>query len=297
MINTYNTITNLKTFEGIPALGSLEAYINWTNRLPQLSAEEEKELAVRFKKHNDLEAARFLVLSHLRFVVRIAQGYAGYGLPHGDLIQEGNIGLMKAVKRFDPDLGVKLISFAVHWIKAEITEFILRNWRIVKVATTKAQRKLFFNLRKSAKKLGWFNNEEVQDLAKNLKVKPNEVRTMEARLRNGSDVAFNARADGDSDYADIDSAPENYLADDAANPATLFYEVDTEQGRVTSLRRALKNLDARSRDILEQRWFKDNKATLHELAAHYHISAERVRQIETEALEKIKKFINIKRVN
>jgi RNA polymerase sigma-32 factor len=267
-------------------LGSLDTYVHWVNQIPVLTAEEEQELAHRFHEHGDLEAARKLVMSQLRFVVRIARGYAGYGLPQADLIQEGNIGLMKAVKRFDPGVGVRLISFAVHWIKAEIHEFVLRNWRIVKIATTKAQRKLFFNLRKMSKRLGWFTNEEVQSVAQDLNVSPKEVRTMETRL-NQMDEAFDSSAYDDDDW----SAPANYLEDNSFDPAQTLEDQSSIQSREQSLKTALEILDERSRDILNQRWLAEKKSTLHELAAKYDVSAERIRQLEKQSMAKLKKAI------
>lgn len=265
--------------------GDLNGYIQAANRIPVLSAEEEHDLALRLQRDNDLDAARLLVLAHLRFVVHVARGYRGYGLPLGDLIQEGNIGLMKAVKRFDPDVGVRLVSFAVHWIRAEIHEFILRNWRIVKVATTKAQRKLFFNLRGAKKRLGWLNGEEVAAVAKDLGVKPETVLEMESRL-SGQDVAFDPTADDDDD--DRSLAPAAYLQDSRMDPAVLLESSDWEISRVDALQDALEQLDARSRDILAQRWLADDKTTLQELADHYQVSAERIRQLENNALKKLK---------
>lgn len=265
--------------------GDLTGYIQAANRVPVLSAEEEHDLAVRLQRDNDLDAARRLVLAHLRFVVHIARGYNGYGLPLGDLIQEGNIGLMKAVKRFDPDVGVRLVSFAVHWIRAEIHEFILRNWRIVKVATTKAQRKLFFNLRGAKKRLGWLNGEEVAAVAKDLGVKPETVLEMESRL-SGQDVAFDLSADDDDD--DRSLAPAAYLQDSRMDPAVLLESSDWEASRMDALQDALEQLDERSRNILAERWLADDKATLQELADRYQVSAERIRQLENNAMKKLK---------
>ena len=275
-----------KTRELALPLGSLESYIHWVNQIPILSAEEEKELAKRFYKHGDLDAARQLVMAHLRFVVRVAKSYAGYGLPQADLIQEGNIGLMKAVKRFNPEIGVRLVSFAVHWIKAKIHEFVLRNWRIVKIATTKAQRKLFFNLRKMSKRLGWFTNEEIRSVAEDLKVSTKEVRTMEARL-NQMDDSFDTSAYDDDDW----NAPANYLEDNRFDPARTLEDQNFAENRKQSLKTAFAVLDKRGRDILQQRWLAEKKATLHELAAKYNISAERIRQLETQAMQKLKKAI------
>jgi RNA polymerase sigma-32 factor len=268
--------------------GSIEAYTAAVNRIPVLSAEEERDLAERLQKYNDLEAARRLVLSHLRFVAHIARGYAGYGLPHADLIQEGNVGLMKAVKRFDPSMNVRLVSFAVHWIRAEIHEYILRNWRIVKVATTKAQRKLFFNLRSSKQRLGWFSKAEVDEVAKNLGVTSEQVLEMEQRL-SGHDVAFDAHEDDDDDAA---PAPAAYLADLRHDPATVVEREQWESASTHQLQAALADLDARSRDILRARWLdEENKATLQELADKYGVSAERIRQLEANALKKLKNVL------
>jgi RNA polymerase sigma-32 factor len=266
--------------------GSIDSYISAVYRLPMLSAEEERTLARRLREKNDLEAARTLVLSHLRFVVRIARGYSGYGLALPDLIQEGTVGLMKAVRRFDPDMGVRLVSFAVHWIRAEIHEFILRNWRIVKVATTKAQRKLFFNLRSSKKRLGWFSRDEVSEVARELGVKPETVLEMEARL-SSHDLAFDGSPD-DSDDERHSVAPVAYLADTRMEPAAQLEREDTETDQRERLHAALGALDERSRDILQERWLSDGKSTLHELAERYGVSAERIRQIEANALKKLR---------
>ncbi len=263
--------------------GSMEAYVSAAFQLPMLSQEEEHDLAVRWRDHRDLEAARQLVLSHLRFVVRIARQYAGYGLPQPDLIQEGTIGLMKAVRRFDPDMGVRLASFAVHWIKAEIHEFILRNWRIVKIATTKAQRKLFFNLRSSKKRLGWFTEQEIQEVAEDLGVKPEEVRTMEARLNN-YDMALDPAA-GEEEEERL--APIAYLPDTRLEPSHLVEAEDTERDEHERLYEALAELDERSQEILRRRWLSEKKSTLHELAEEYGVSAERIRQIEKAAMKKL----------
>jgi RNA polymerase sigma-32 factor len=267
-------------------LGSLDAYIGAVHRIPVLSAEEEQALARRFHDEDDLDAARELVLSHLRFVVHVARGYTGYGLPLGDLIQEGNIGLMKAVKRFDPDVGVRLVSFAVHWIRAEMHEFILRNWRIVKVATTKAQRKLFFNLRRSKKRLGWLNAEEVRAVAADLNVSEREVLEMESRL-SGRDIGFDLPADDDNEHAP--PAPAAYLVTHEEDPAQAYERNDSEGHQLQLLREGLRTLDARSRDIIRRRWLDpDNKVTLQELADEYGVSAERIRQVEANALKKMK---------
>ncbi len=267
-------------------VGSLEAYTRAVQDIPMLTEEEEYTLAQRFRQDNDLDAARRLVMSHLRFVVRIARGYDGYGLAQADLIQEGNIGLMKAVKRFDPEMNVRLVSFAVHWVRAEMHEFILRNWRIVKVATTKAQRKLFFNLRSAKKRLGWFTNEEVDAVARDLGVRPETVREMEARM-SGYDAPIDGEAD-DDDRSARPIPPLAYLADRSADPAVALEEQDWETHHGERLYHALKDLDARSRDILERRWLRDGKATLHELADHYSVSAERIRQLEQNAIKKLK---------
>lgn len=265
--------------------GSIEAYIGAAFQLPILSAEEEHDLAVRFRDHQDLQAAQAMVMSHLRFVVRIARGYSGYGLALPDLIQEGTVGLMKAVKRFDPDMGVRLVSFAVHWVKAEIHEFILKNWRIVKIATTKAQRKLFFNLRSSKKRLGWFSKQEVEEVAEDLGVKPETVLEMEARLA-GQDVAFDGPSQDDED-API-ATPAGYLPDMRMEPSAQLEASDSAQQMKAQLLGALEDLDERSRTILEARWLGERKATLHELAAQYGVSAERIRQIEKSAMNKLK---------
>ena len=268
---------------------NLDAYVQAVSSIAVLSADQERELAERLYYQNDLEAARQLVMSHLRFVVHIARSYTGYGLSQSDLIQEGNVGLMKAVKRFNPEYGVRLVSFAVHWIKAEIHEFILRNWRIVKIATTKAQRKLFFNLRSSKKRLGWFSSDEAEAVAKDLGVDPHVVREMESRMA-GQDTAFDGYTDDDSDTSY--QAPVHYLEDQRYDPATQLEESDWENNATQQLQEALNSLDDRSRDILQSRWLdEDNKATLHELAAKYGVSAERIRQLENNALKKLKGFM------
>jgi len=268
--------------------GSIEAYIQAVNRIPLLSAETERALALRLREHDDLEAARELVLSHLRLVVAVARGYLGYGLPHADLIQEGNIGLMKAVKRFDPARNVRLVSFAIHWIKAEIHEYILRNWRLVKVATTKAQRKLFFNLRSMKQGLAPLTAKEVKQVAAALKVKPEEVTEMQTRL-SGRDIGFEAE-DKDEDAA---YAPVHYLAADPdAEPSRVLEAEEDEKLGAAGLRGALATLDPRSRRIVEARWLKEKEgATLHELAAEFKVSAERIRQLETKAFEKMKQLM------
>lgn len=267
------------------ASGSLDQYIQRANTIPMLTAEEEYDLGTRLQEHGDLEAAQKLIMSHLRFVIRIARGYQGYGLPLGDLIQEGNVGLMKAVRRFKPDRQVRLVSFAVHWIRAEIHEFVLRNWRIVKIATTKAQRKLFFNLRSSKKRLGWFSQEEIEGVAKDLGVKPETVVQMEARLSN-YDVAYDSAQDDDDDsYV----SPSTYLASPVNDPAKQLEKDDWKDQQLQVLTESLEQLDDRSRDILMSRWMDDeNKATLHELAEKYQVSAERIRQLEKNAMNKLK---------
>jgi len=261
----------------------LDAYMRNVSQFPILTKDEEKALAERFYHDGDLEAARELVLCHLRFVMHLARTYQGYGLAQADLIQEGNVGLMKAVKRFDPNVGVRLVSFAVHWIKAEMHEYILRNWRIVKVATTKAQRKLFFNLRGAKKKLAWLTQAETQAIAKDLGVPVAEVTRMEGRLTS-SDMAFDGY-DGDDDQP---SAPVHYLPSQASDPADLVADADQSANDSSKLSAAVGQLDERSRDILQQRWLTDDKATLHELAAQYGISAERIRQLEKNAMKKIR---------
>ena len=265
--------------------GNMDAYISAAFQLPILSAEEEHELAVRLRDHQDLDAARSLVMAHLRFVVRIARGYSGYGLPQHDLIQEGSVGLMKAVRRFNPDMGVRLVSFAVHWIKAEIHEYILRNWRIVKVATTKAQRKLFFNLRSSKKRLGWFSKREVDEVAEDLGVKPETVLEMESRMSN-YDLAFDGSGLDDDEGPSM--APAAYLPDLRNEPATQIEQADSAESEREGLYNALESLDERSRDILQRRWLADNKETLHVLADEYGVSAERIRQIEAAAMKKLR---------
>ena len=265
-------------------VGSLDAYISAVHRIPVLSQEEEQDLSRRYQSEEDLASARKLVMSHLRFVVHVARGYNGYGLQLSDLIQEGNIGLMKAVKRFDPDQGVRLVSFAVHWIRAEMHEFILRNWRIVKVATTKAQRKLFFNLRKSKKRLGWMNAEEVRTVAKDLGVPEATVREMESRL-SGRDIGFEAPADAEDDAK---PAPEAFLIDDGADPYDNVADADQADNQLDTLSAALKNLDERSRDIIQRRWLNEDKATLQDLADEYGVSAERIRQVEANAMKKMR---------
>jgi len=268
------------------ALGSLDAYIGAVHQIPVLTVEEEQALANRFRDEEDLDAAKQLVLSHLRFVVHVARGYKGYGLQIGDLIQEGNIGLMKAVKRFDPTVGVRLVSFAVHWIRAEMHEFILKNWRIVKVATTKAQRKLFFNLRKSKTRLGWMNAEEVRAVAQDLNVSEREVLEMESRL-SGRDIGFDAPAEADDDHGP--PAPVAYLVANDEDPSQAYERADSEDNQLELLRDGLSRLDARSRDIIKRRWLDpESKVTLQELADEYGVSAERIRQVEANALKKMR---------
>ncbi len=278
--------SNVLSLDSLSPGSDLDTYIQTVNAFPVLSAEEERELAERFRYEQDLDAARELVLAHLRFVIHLARSYSGYGLPQGDLIQEGNVGLMKAVRRFNPEVGVRLVSFAVHWIKAEIHEYILRNWRIVKVATTKAQRKLFFNLRSNKKRLGWMNRTEVEAVAKDLGVEPAVVTQMEGRMA-ARDMAFDGAVDGgDDDEPAV--APAQFLADASADPAALVMEDDWAEQSTARLHDALDGLDERSRDILRSRWLSERKSTLHELAARYGVSAERIRQIEANAMKKLR---------
>jgi len=274
-----------KTALPVVSSNDLDSYFRDINDIPMLTAEEESALSDRLQKQGDLEAAQKLVLSNLRFVVRIARGYSGYGLPLADLIQEGNIGLMKAVKRFDSSHKVRLVSFAVHWIRAEIHEFVIRNWRIVKIATTKPQRKLFFKLRSSKKRLGWFNQDEVKDVAETLGVKPETVLEMEARLNN-YDVAFDAPASDDSE--DTHLAPSTYLANQSMDPANTAESADWQQSQLQQLSTSLATLDERSQDILQQRWLNEDKTTLQDLAAKYEVSAERIRQLEANAIKKLR---------
>lgn len=264
--------------------GSLDAYMQAVSQVPILSAEQENELALRLRDDGDLEAARELVMSHLRFVAHVARSYSGYGLPVADLVQEGNIGLMKAVKRFDPDRGVRLVSFAVYWIRAEIHEYVLRNWRIVKVATTKAQRKLFFNLRSAKKELGWFSHAEVEGVAKDLGVSTKDVREMESRLT-GHDIAFDLRDDDDDDH---NYSPATYLQDESQEPARLLEASNWEEDSNQRLHSAIATLDERSRDIVQRRWLAEDKTTLQVLADEYSVSAERIRQLENNAIKKLK---------
>lgn len=272
-----------KDFPLMPT-GTIEAYISSAYQIPVLTPEEEKSLATQLRDHGDMTAARRLVTSHLRFVIRIARGYLGYGLPLPDLIQEGTVGLMKAVRRFEPDMGVRLVSFAVHWIRAEIHEYILRNWRIVKIATTKAQRKLFFNLRSAKKRLGWFSRQEVEDVAADLGVKPETVLQMESRLAN-QDLSFDGLEDDDDDAP---SAPSTYLPDLRMEPSRLLEYEDTDRNQRDRLHAALQGLDERSKTILHERWLAEKKQTLHELAEQFGVSAERIRQIEKNAMKKMR---------
>ena len=277
--------TALQEMESLTPGGDLQAYINSVHSIGILTSEEEKKLAEDLYYRNDLDAARKLVLAHLRFVIYIAKTYSGYGLPEADLIQEGNVGLMKAIRKFNPEMGVRLVSFAVHWVKAEIHEYVLKNWKIVKIATTKAQRKLFFNLRRKKKGLGWLTEEEVKAMAEDLGVKPSEVREMEKRL-SGIDMPFDPLSDSDDDEASF--APSQYLEDSDADPSMIFEKDNLSENNSLQLYEAINQLDDRSRDILQDRWLADEKLTLHELAEKYHISAERVRQIEKNAMKKIK---------
>lgn len=277
--------TSLQPVDILAPGQNLNAYIQVVNRFSILTAEEEKNLAEDLFYREKVDAARQLVMAHLRFVVHIAKSYGGYGLNQGDLIQEGNVGLMKAVKRFNPEKGVRLVSFAVHWIKAEIHEFILRNWRIVKIATTKAQRKLFFNLRGAKKRLAWLNNDEAKAIAEDLDVDVKHVREMEGRL-SSYDAGFDAGADDDDESAF--QAPANYLEDKRFDPAIQLEDADWEESSVNNLTLALDQLDERSRDILQQRWLGENKSTLHDLAGQYGVSAERIRQLEKNAMKKVR---------
>jgi len=269
----------------VPAGENLGAYMQAVNAAPLLSLQRERELALKYRNDGDLDAARELVLSHLRYVVKVARGFMGYGLPLTDLIQEGSVGLMKAVKRYDPNRDVRLVSFAVHWIRAEIYDYVLRNWRMVKVATTKAQRKLFFNLRKSRARLGWMNNDEVAQLAAELNVEESAVRQMESRLA-GADIAFDGDADADDDAAYL--APAQHLGDSRYDPAVVVGDAQQERRSRAQLAAAMAELDERSRDIVARRWLGDDKPTLHDLAAQYGVSAERIRQIEKRAMQKMR---------
>jgi RNA polymerase sigma-32 factor len=266
-------------------LGSFDAYADRVSRIAVLSREEEQALATRFRRDNDLDAARELVVSHLRFVLHIARGYAGYGLPLGDLVQEGNVGLMKAVKRYDPDQGVRLVSFAVHWIRAEIHDYVLRNWRLVKIATTKAQRKLFFNLRRMKKNLGWLTHDETAAVARDLGVEPAEVTEMEQRLA-ARDMSFDPAPDAGEDEQHF--GPAHYLPAPGSDPAQQAENEEWDSDQRERLDAAVAGLDARSQDILRRRWLADEKATLHDLAAQYGVSAERIRQIEVAAMKRLR---------
>lgn len=280
-------VSNTMTMPIALNAGSLESYFQSVNKIPMLSAEEERSLAERYREQGDLEAARQLVMSHLRFVVKVARGYSGYGLPQADLIQEGSIGLMKAVKRFDPTVGVRLVSFAVHWIRAEMHEYILRNWKIVKIATTKAQRKLFFNLRSSKKRLAWLNKDEIDSVAKDLGVKPQEVIEMEKRL-SSHDMSFdNSETDDDAPSF----SPVVYLEDKRQGPEEELESTQLEDIKLKALSEAMDKLDKRSKDIVNKRWLSNKKQTLHQLADEYGVSAERIRQLEKSAFSKIAEFI------
>jgi RNA polymerase sigma-32 factor len=270
-------------------VGSLDGYIQAVGSIPVLSKEDEQALAIRFRETEDLDAARDLVMAHLRFVVHIAKGYTGYGLPLNDLVQEGNVGLMKAVKRFDPEFDVRLVSFAVHWIRAEIHEFVLKNWRIVKVATTKAQRKLFFNLRRAKKSLAWLSHDETLAVAADLGVSPKEVTEMERRL-SSRDAIFDPAPDADDERS---FTPAAYLKSENSDPAKLVEETDFHNDATSRMMESMEILDERSRDILSARWLTDKKLTLHNLADKYGVSAERIRQIEANAIKKIKKAMNV----
>ncbi|MFT6834699.1 MAG: RNA polymerase sigma-32 factor [Francisellaceae bacterium] len=280
-----------ENFLPIPALSDtsgLDSYLNFVHSVPMLTEEEEQRYATLLQQQGDLDAAQKLIMSHLRFVVRIAKGFSGYGLPTTDLIQEGNIGLMKAVKRFNPEIGVRLVSFAVHWVKAEIHEYVLRNWRIVKIATTKAQRKLFFNLRSSKKRLGWFTQDEINSVAADLNVKPEAVIEMEKRM-NAYDMTFDAPINSENDEI---FTPEMFLKDESESPEDSIVNNDLESHMTGKLMSALDKLDERSQDILRLRWLADKKATLHDLADKYSVSAERIRQLESSAMGKIKIALN-----
>jgi RNA polymerase sigma-32 factor len=283
-------MTNTFALQLAPVTGSIESYVQGVHRIPMLTPEEEYSLARRFRLENDLEAARRLVMSHLRFVVKVARGFHGYGLPQADLIQEGTIGLMKAVKRFDPDVGVRLVSFAVHWIKAEMHEYILRNWRIVKVATTKAQRKLFFNLRSTRRRLGWMGREEVADVARELGVSEADVVEMEERM-NAHDASYDTLPDDEDDHGVV---PAHYLEDSRFEPSRQLAEQQDDADQLGALRQSLASLDARSRDIIAKRWLTDDskKATLHDLAEQYGVSAERIRQLEANAMKKLRSTLS-----
>ena len=278
--------TDIQPIDILSPGGNLEAYIQAVNGIALLSVEQEKALAAKLYYDDDVDAARQMVMAHLRFVVYVARSYSGYGLSEADLIQEGNVGLMKAVKRFNPEFGVRLVSFAVHWIKAEMHEFILKNWRIVKVATTKAQRKLFFNLRSSKQRLGWMNEKELKYVAEQLGVEPHQVRQMEGRLASQDD-AFDSGTDDDDDFM----SPSRFLEDEEANPADIVEFQRKANNEQALLRQAFGSLDSRAQEILRQRWLSDDKSTLHELAAEFGVSAERIRQLEQNAIKKLRKQI------
>ena len=284
LVPTQNNLLN------VSPLGNLDSYIQAVSGVPVLTAQQERDLAKEFQQDGNLESARQLVISNLRFVVHIARGYGGYGLPLGDLVQEGNVGLMKAVKRFDPTVGVRLVSFAVHWIRAEIHEFVLRNWRLVKVATTKAQRKLFFNLRKSKNHLGWLSQDETRSVANDLGVSEREVTEMEQRL-SARDLGFDLPTDNDDDNPTF--APAAYLQSPDADPASLVERNDWEQDAQSQLLHALESLDERSQDIIQKRWLSEKKTTLKELADKYNVSAERIRQIENNAMKTMRGAVHI----
>lgn len=285
-----NSKTALRAYSAALPASSLDSYVHYVNTIPMLSLEDEQKFARKLFVEGDLSAAKELILPHLRYVVKVARGYAGYGLALGDLIQEGNVGLMKAVRRFNPDVGVRLVSFAVHWIKAEIHEFIIKNWRIVKIATTKAQRKLFFNLRKMKNRLGWFSKQEIDDVAHDLGVPPEQVMQMEARL-NSIDASFDAPPDADAEESTF--VPAHYLEDHSANPEIALEQNTGEKMRQELLYQALETLDDRSKMVLTARWLTDAKATLHELADKLGVSAERIRQIEAAAFKKIRAAVAI----
>lgn len=272
------------------SVGTFDAYLNVVRQMPKLTVEQERELAIKFRDNGDLEAARELVMTNLRFVIHVARGYSGYGLSMPDIIQEGNIGLMKAVKRFDPDIGVRLVSFAVHWIKAEIHEYVIKNWGIVKVATTKAQRKLFFNLRKSKQDLGWLSNDEAVAIANDLDVEVSAVYEMEKRL-GSKDMSFDMSADDSAEDSYV--APASYLHQHGADPAVLIENSDWEGHEQDILADAMAELDERSQDILSSRWLVEKKATLHELAERYNVSAERIRQLEQNAMKKLRAAVEL----
>lgn len=278
MTQTLPTLTNLSPND------NLRSYLQAVNAAPMLSVQEEQDLAVRYRQEQDLDAARTLVISHLRHVVKVARGFSGYGLPLPDLIQEGSIGLMKAVKRFEPERGIRLVTFALHWIRAEIYDYVVRNWKMVKVATTKAQRKLFFNLRKSRNQLGWMDDQEVHDLAKKLDVDSGVVREMESRL-SGQDISFDAPV-GDDD--ELVYSPSQHIGDSSTDPVNVLNEKQVLAEQEQGLTKAMQNLDERSRDIIARRWLSDDKPTLHDLADEYGVSAERIRQIEKQAMKKMR---------